>query len=74
DGGSIGRRYARFVEIGTPLCITVDYQTIENETVTIRDRESWKQVRAKIDDLPKLLHDFFQNKLTFSNLGSPIKS
>lgn len=74
DGGSIGRRYARFDEIGTPLCITVDYQTIENETVTIRDRESWKQVRAKIDDLPKLLHDFFQNKLTFSNLGSPIKS
>jgi len=69
DGGSIGRRYARFDEVGTPLCITVDYQTVEDETVTIRDRESWKQVRAKIDDLPRLLYDFFRNKVTFKDLG-----
>ena len=74
EGGSIGRRYARFDEIGTPLCITVDYITVKNDTVTIRDRESWKQVRTKADTLPKLLYNFFHNKISFRDLGSPIKS
>ncbi|MEM4156651.1 MAG: glycine--tRNA ligase, partial [Archaeoglobaceae archaeon] len=45
DSGSIGRRYRRFDEIGTPFCITVDHQTFEDETVTIRDRDTTKQVR-----------------------------
>jgi glycyl-tRNA synthetase len=74
DGGSIGRRYARFDEIGTPLCITVDYQTIEDKTVTVRDRASWKQVRTKTDLLPKLLCSFFRYEKGFEDLGSPVKS
>jgi glycyl-tRNA synthetase len=74
DGGSIGRRYARFDEIGTPLCITVDYQTIEDETVTVRDRASWKQVRTKTDLLPKLLCSFFRYEKGFEDLGSLIRS
>ncbi|MDH7509182.1 MAG: glycine--tRNA ligase [Methanomassiliicoccales archaeon] len=45
DSGSIGRRYARMDEIGTPWCITVDYQTLKDGTVTIRDRDTTKQVR-----------------------------
>ena len=46
DSGSIGRRYARMDEVGTPYCITVDYQTVEDGTVTIRDRDSTEQVRV----------------------------
>ncbi len=74
EGGSIGRRYARFDEIGTPLCVTVDYKTVEDGTVTVRDRASWKQVRAKVDVLPDLLCDFFRGKIGFEGLGSPVKS
>ena len=49
--GSIGKRYARNDEIGTPMCITVDERTPEDESVTIRDRDSTRQVRVKIKDL-----------------------
>jgi glycyl-tRNA synthetase len=51
EGGSIGRRYARMDEAGCPFCITIDGQTLEDETVTIRDRDSMKQNRHKIDAL-----------------------
>jgi len=67
--GSIGRRYARFDEVGTPLCITVDYQTLKDDTVTIRDRDSWKQVRSRIEDLPKLLWEYFRFKIDFHDLS-----
>lgn len=56
DGrGNIGKRYRYQDEIGTPYCITVDYETLENNTVTIRDRDTMKQERVKIEDLDKLL-------------------
>ncbi|MEN2975286.1 MAG: glycine--tRNA ligase [Candidatus Caldarchaeales archaeon] len=55
DSGSIGRRYARQDEIGTPYCITVDHQTLEDDTVTIRERDTSHQVRIEISRLP----DFF---------------
>jgi len=51
DGGSIGRRYARMDEVGTPFCITVDHDTLKDNTVTIRDRDTTKQVRKKIDEI-----------------------
>lgn len=51
ESGSIGRRYRRQDEAGTPWCITVDFQTLEDGTVTVRDRDSLKQERIKIDDL-----------------------
>jgi glycyl-tRNA synthetase len=51
ESGSIGRRYARADEIGVPLCITVDYDTMKDGTVTIRHRDSKKQERVKQDDL-----------------------
>jgi len=70
EAGSIGRRYARFDEIGTPLCITVDYKTLEDETVTIRNRDSWRQVRKPIKELPRLLSDYFHFKIDFEDLGS----
>ena len=74
ESGSIGRRYARADEIGIPLGITIDYETLENGTVTIRDRDSWKQVRNRIEKLPELLHMYFRYKLDFENLGTPVET
>ncbi|HRC61869.1 MAG TPA: His/Gly/Thr/Pro-type tRNA ligase C-terminal domain-containing protein, partial [Dehalococcoidia bacterium] len=51
DAQSIGRRYRRQDEIGTPLCVTVDFETIEDRAVTIRERDSMSQVRVPIDGL-----------------------
>lgn len=69
SSGYIGRRYARFDEIGVPLCITIDYQTLKDDTVTIRDRDTWRQVRAEVENLPRLLNDFFRFKINFEDLG-----
>jgi len=74
EAGSIGRRYARADEIGIPLGITVDYKTLEDNTVTIRDRDSWKQVRTLIEDLPELLRKYFKWKINFDDLGRSVKS
>ncbi len=70
EAGSIGRRYARADEAGIPLGITVDYDTLKDGTVTIRDRDSWQQVRSLIKDLPKILHSYFQGKTNFEDLGT----
>ena len=53
DNGNIGKRYRRQDEIGTPWCVTIDYQTLEDNTVTIRDRDTGEQIRYSIDELPK---------------------
>lgn len=71
ESGSIGRRYARADEIGTPLGITIDHQTLQDNTVTIRDRDTWKQVRSKIGSLPELLHAYFRYKIDFDDMGVP---
>jgi glycyl-tRNA synthetase len=54
---SIGRRYRRQDEVGTPFCITVDFDTLEDRAVTVRDRDTTEQVRVKIDDLLASLRD-----------------
>jgi glycyl-tRNA synthetase len=54
--GAIGRRYRRQDEIGTPCCITVDFDTLANDTVTLRDRDSMKQERLAVRELPDRLH------------------
>jgi len=56
EGGAIGRRYRRQDEVGTPFGITVDSQTLEDETVTLRERDSMEQIRVKIDDLVGVLN------------------
>src|SRR6266705_1210315 len=55
DVGSIGRRYRRQDEIGTPYCVTIDHQTLEDQTVTVRDRDAMTQIRVAIDELPYYL-------------------
>ncbi len=57
DSGSIGRRYARMDEVGTPFCITVDHDSINDKTVTIRDRDTTKQVRKKIEEVIPFIKD-----------------
>jgi glycyl-tRNA synthetase len=52
EGGSIGKRYRRQDEIGTPYGVTVDHQTLEDRTVTVRDRDTLAQERVAIDALP----------------------
>ena len=49
--GAVGRRYRRQDEAGTPFCVTVDTQTLEDNTVTVRDRDSMEQIRLKKDEL-----------------------
>lgn len=51
DNGNIGKRYRRQDEIGTPHCVTIDFQTLEDDTVTVRDRDTAQQERAKISDI-----------------------
>lgn len=55
DTGGIGKLYARQDEIGTPFCVTVDHQSLEDEAVTVRDRDTWEQERVKVADLPEHL-------------------
>ena len=74
ETGSIGRRYARADEAGVPLGITVDYETLKDNTVTVRDRDTWRQVRTRISDLPELLHKYFQEKINFKDLGVLVPS
>jgi len=56
EGGAIGRRYRRQDEVGTPFGITVDSQTLQDQTVTLRERDSMEQVRVKIDELVGILN------------------
>ena len=57
EAGSIGKRYRREDEIGTPYCVTIDFDTLEDESVTIRDRDTMEQIRLKIDELEKYLQE-----------------
>ena len=70
ETGSIGRRYARADEAGIPLGITIDYDSLRDNTVTTRDRDSWKQVRSRINDLPELLRRYFRGKANVEELGT----
>ena len=62
QGGAVGRRYRRQDEIGTPFGITVDAQTLEDQTVTIRDRDTMQQQRVAIDKIK----DFLDEKILFT--------
>ena len=61
NSGNIGKSYRRHDEIGTPLCITVDFDSLEDNSVTVRDRDSMKQTRIAISKLSKYLEDLILN-------------
>jgi glycyl-tRNA synthetase len=68
DSGAIGRRYRRQDEVGTPFAITVDYDTKEDRTVTLRDRDSMRQVRIGIEGIPDLIRSLIDGTASFVEL------
>ncbi len=73
DTGSIGKRYARYDEIGVPAAVTIDFQTLGDNTVTVRDRDSWRQVRVPVTVLPEKLK-LYINGAPLEELGEPVNS
>ena len=68
ESGKIGKRYARADEIGIPYCVTVDYESKEDYTVTIRDRDSMKQIRIPMEDLEIVLGELMEGETDFKEL------
>jgi glycyl-tRNA synthetase len=68
DSGAIGRRYRRQDEVGTPFCVTVDYDTLEDDTVTVRDRDSTTQTRVPTGDLAGTLTALRDGETSFDEL------
>ncbi len=66
DSGSIGKRYARMDELGVPWCITIDYDSLKDNSVTIRDRNTTKQIRIKIVDITNTIKDLIEGKNIFN--------
>ncbi|KAJ9130811.1 Glycyl-tRNA synthetase-like protein [Coniochaeta hoffmannii] len=68
SSASIGKRYSRNDELGTPLGITIDFQTVQDQTVTLRDRDSTRQVRAEVDKIIDAVHDLVDGKKTWEDV------
>jgi glycyl-tRNA synthetase len=73
ESGSIGKRYARADEVGVPWCITVDHDSLKNGDVTVRDRDSTKQVRVKIKDLTEVMWKLMNEETEFGKVGKAVK-
>lgn len=73
ETGSIGRLYYRQDEAGTPFCITIDYDTLKKEDVTIRNRDNQKQIRVNIKDLISTLKKIMNNEVRFEKAGRLVK-
>jgi glycyl-tRNA synthetase len=71
--GSVGRRYLRAAEEGTPFCITVDYQSKDDGTVTLRDRDTESQVRLHKNELRIAINDILLGKRKFFEVGAPLE-
>ncbi len=69
EAGSIGKRYARADEIGIPYAITVDYQSLEDRSITLRERTSMKQKRIEVDDLDEVFWNFSTKQRKFEDLA-----
>jgi glycyl-tRNA synthetase len=70
DKDAIGRRYRRQDAIGTPFCITVDFETLENQTVTIRERDTLKQERIHIKDIERIVLEKTDMRILFAKLAN----
>jgi glycyl-tRNA synthetase len=64
ESGSIGKRYRRQDELGTPYCITVDYDSLDDNAATIRDRDTMDQIRVELDEIPKVIQKRLQESKT----------
>ena len=70
SSGTIGRRYARSDEIGVPFAVTVDHDTLDDDKVTIRNRDDSKQIRIPISDVYQVIKDLNNLKISFKDLES----
>lgn len=68
SSASIGKRYSRNDELGTPLGITVDFQSVQDDTFTLRDRDSTKQVRATQDDIVQAIKELVDGSKTWTDV------
>lgn len=73
EAGSIGKRYLRSTELGVPYCFTIDFDSIKKKDVTIRDRNTAKQIRVKIKDLKDVLCKLLNEEIKFEKAGKLIK-
>jgi glycyl-tRNA synthetase len=74
ENGSIGKRYLRSSTVGTPYAITIDFDSLTNKDVTIRDRDSEKQIRVKISDLKDVIRKLFNKEIEFDKAGKKIEA
>lgn len=69
ESGSIGKRYARADEIGIPFAITIDYDTLKEQTVTLRERNTMEQKRVPVEALDEIFWKFSTGRKTFNDLA-----
>jgi glycyl-tRNA synthetase len=74
ESASVGRRYSRQDEQGTPYCITVDQESLKKKEVTVRDRDSTKQISVKIKDLRSVIRDLINGEILFSKAGKSVET
>jgi glycyl-tRNA synthetase len=72
--GSVGRRYSRNDEIGTPYCITIDGQSLEDGTVTVRDRDTTQQIRVSVTELVKVIKKLLEDNIEFEEAGKLVET
>jgi glycyl-tRNA synthetase len=72
ESGTIGKRYRRNDEVGTPFSITIDFDTIEDDTVTIRDRDTMDQVRIPVKDIPCVLDELVTSGRPLTDFGKKV--
>ena len=70
--GSVGRRYARHDEMGTPFCVTVDFDTSKEKSVTIRNRDDAAQIRVPLKELKNVLNGLLNGTVPFKKAGKPV--
>lgn len=68
SGQTVGKRYARTDECGIPFAFTVDFDTLENDTVTMRELDTMKQIRLPMADTPQVLNDLVYSKTKWSDI------
>jgi glycyl-tRNA synthetase len=69
-GNTIGKRYARTDEIGVPYAVTVDYQTVEDQSVTLRERDSMTQVRVPSGEVPQVVRQLVDGAMTWAQVAA----
>jgi glycyl-tRNA synthetase len=74
ESGTIGKRYRRNDEVGTPFSVTIDFDTIEDDTVTIRDRDTMSQVRVPVKDLSSVLRELVSSDKPLTDFGKKVVS